>query len=99
MTGNPDQLGRLTCAEFVELVTDFLEAAVDPHERARIDRHLASCEGCRTYLDQMRATLATIGRSLDATDVDEPAEAVRAGLLAAFRSWRTDRSVRGRRVE
>lgn len=82
-----DQLGRLTCAEFVELVTDFLEAAVDTRERARVDRHLALCEGCRTYLDQMRATIATIGRTADAPDLGEPAEPVRAGLAAAFRSW------------
>ena len=99
MTGGPHELGRLTCAEFVELVTDFLEAAVDARERATIDRHLALCEGCRTYLDQMRATIATIGRTADAPDLGEPAEPVRAGLAAAFRSWRVRRSARGRRFE
>jgi hypothetical protein len=96
MTGGPRQLGRLTCAEFVELVTDYLEAAVDDRQRAGVQHHLALCEGCRTYLAQMRATIATIGHSVHA-EVGEPAEPVRASLLAAFRSWRTGRSVRGRR--
>jgi RNA polymerase sigma-70 factor (ECF subfamily) len=94
-----DQLGHLTCAEFVERVTDLLEAAVEPRERARIDRHLALCEGCRNYLDQMRATIATIGRTADATEAGEPDGPVRAGLVAAFRLWRSGRSVRGRGSE
>lgn len=82
-----DRLERLTCAEFVELVTDFLEAALDPRERVRIDDHLALCEGCRNYLDQMRATVATIGRTADAPALAEPDEPVRAGVVAAFRLW------------
>lgn len=94
-----DRLERLTCAEFVELVTDFLEAALDPRERVRIDDHLALCEGCRTYLDQMRATVATIGRTADAPALAEPDEPVRAGVVAAFRLWRSQSSLRRRRLE
>jgi hypothetical protein len=87
-----DRLDRLTCAGFVELVTAFLEAAVDPRERARIDSHLATCEGCRNYLDQMRATIATIGRTVDNRDVVDLPEPVLAGLRAAFRRWSRSRT-------
>ena len=57
-----ERLGHLACREFVELVTDFLDEAVEESLGARIDNHLRLCEGCRNYLDEMRSTVATIGR-------------------------------------
>jgi RNA polymerase sigma-70 factor (ECF subfamily) len=81
-----ERLGRLTCVEFVELVTDFLEDAVDDGARAQIDEHLRLCDGCRNYLDEMRATLATIGAGRSRESVKPSAE-VRAGLVAVFRLW------------
>jgi len=42
------------------------------------------CDGCDWYLDQMRSTVATVGRI---TEQDVPDE-TRATLLAAFRDWR-----------
>ena len=53
----------LTCQQLVELVTDYLEDALGPRERARFEAHVAGCEGCDAYLDQMRATIALL-RSL-----------------------------------
>ena len=84
-----ERLGRLACVEFVELVTEYLDEALDDGLRARVDDHLRLCEGCRNYLDEMRATLATIGRVDEAT---QPPDDVRAGLIAAFRAWREDES-------
>ena len=40
----------LACQELVELVTDYLEDALPPEERARFDAHLAECPGCSNYL-------------------------------------------------
>lgn len=48
---------ELTCRELVELVTDYLEDDLPAHERARFDAHLVECEGCRRYVEQMRATV------------------------------------------
>jgi predicted anti-sigma-YlaC factor YlaD len=79
-----ERLGGLACIEFVELVTEYLEDAIDTELRRRIDDHLRLCEGCRNYLDEMRTTIATIGRTVDVSD---PSDAVRAGLMAAFRAW------------
>lgn len=75
----------LTCKELVELVTDYVEERLPPSERLRFEQHLAGCEGCRNYLDQMRETIRLLGR-LDADSIPAPA---REGLLRAFRDWKT----------
>jgi anti-sigma factor RsiW len=74
---------RLTCRELVELITDYLEGDLPPREHARFERHVAGCPGCQAYLDQMRATLAVLGR-LGTDDLPPPA---RAPMLEAFRRW------------
>ena len=43
----------MPCRELVELVTDYLEDRLSPADRARFEAHLAECEYCETYLDQM----------------------------------------------
>jgi anti-sigma factor RsiW len=75
----------LACAEAVELVTAYLEGALDPAARARFDEHLADCPGCMIYLEQMRQTIATTGR-LAESDVPEP---FRERLRDAFRGWQS----------
>jgi anti-sigma factor RsiW len=47
----------LRCSWVVEMVTDYLEAALTPALRTRLERHLATCEGCAAYLAQMRSTI------------------------------------------
>ena len=78
---------RLACQEVVELVTEYLDGAMEPARRARFERHLADCDGCTAYLQQFRTTLTVVGR-LDVGDVPAPAM---AELLAAFRHWSDDR--------
>jgi hypothetical protein len=48
---------HLTCQELVELVTESLEDALPPHERALFAAHLDACEGCETYLQTMLAAI------------------------------------------
>ena len=72
---------HLTCQEVVELVTDYLEGALSEEDRARFERHLELCDGCTRYVDQIRMTIAAVGR-IEESDV--PPE-MREGLLAAFR--------------
>jgi predicted anti-sigma-YlaC factor YlaD len=73
----------LTCKEVVEIVTDYLEGVMSPEERARFDDHLAICDGCATYVEQMRETIRLSGMLTE----DQIPEAQRAGLLQAFRDW------------
>jgi anti-sigma factor RsiW len=70
----------LTCRELVELVTDYLEDALPAAERERFEAHMAACEGCDAHFEQVRATIALIGR---ARELEERPE-IRA-LLRAFR--------------
>jgi hypothetical protein len=51
---------ELTCREFVELVTDYLEDALGKSTADRVREHLLRCEWCTTYLDQMNVTVATL---------------------------------------
>ena len=73
----------LSCQELVELVTDYFEGVMPPELRERFDEHVARCSGCRTYVEQMRLTIAATGRL---TPESVSPEAERA-LLDAFRGW------------
>jgi anti-sigma factor RsiW len=73
----------LACRELVELVTDYLEDALPAAERERFEAHLADCEACGAYVEQVRVTIRLAGR---AAALEEPAET--AELLAMFRDFR-----------
>ena len=74
----------MNCDELVELVTDYLDGALDPETRARFDLHLLECEGCENYLQQFRQTVHTVGRIRD----DELDPTFRQRLLDAFKHFR-----------
>jgi anti-sigma factor RsiW len=73
----------MTCAELVELVTAFLDGALDPETEQRFLEHLAICDGCGTYVDQIRQTIAEVGKLPPESLSDE----TRDRLLDAFRSF------------
>ena len=73
----------LSCQELVELVTDYLEGALEPADQQRFDAHIAGCNGCTRYLEQLRQTIRLTGTI---TTDDLTPEAERA-LLAAFSDW------------
>ena len=79
-------MSALTCREFVELVTRYLDGALGADEQARFAEHLEICHGCERYLDQFRVTIATLG-SLPAESIPDDA---RDRLLDAFRTWHAD---------
>jgi anti-sigma factor RsiW len=78
----------ITCRELVELVTDYLEGQLRPGERERIERHLADCDGCTAYIEQMRFTLRALGSIPEETIPEHAREA----LLVAFRDVRRGES-------
>jgi anti-sigma factor RsiW len=79
-----DPGAKITCQELVEVITDYIEGTLPDDDRARFDAHLELCDGCRIYLDQMRQTIAAVGRlseeSLDPRTREE--------LVQAFRGWK-----------
>ncbi len=76
--------GDLTCQEFVELVTDYLEGVLSESARERFDLHIAVCPPCLYYLAQIRETAASLG-SLREEHITLDA---RATLLSEFRDWK-----------
>ncbi len=76
----------MTCRELVELVTEYLEARLPPRDRARFEAHIADCEYCAAYLEQMRQTIRVLGRLPEASLSAE----ARHALHAAFRGWRRE---------
>ncbi len=76
--------GELTCIELVELVTEYVEERLDGRQVARFEAHIAGCDGCRTYLEQMRETIAALGHLPEESISDE----ARERMIAAFTGWR-----------
>ena len=74
----------LVCREFVELVTGYLEGTLPDVERARMDAHLAGCDGCAGYLEDMRRLVGSLHETPEAPADDETREA----LTRAFRELR-----------
>lgn len=79
-----ETIEQLSCQELVELVTEYLEGALPPDDRDRFDSHIAACDGCRKYLEQISVTVTLSGR-LTPEQLDPAAE---AALLGAFRDWK-----------
>ncbi len=78
---------ELSCQDFVDLVTEYLEGTLAPAATSRFEQHVDECPGCQNYLDQMRSTLRVLG----SVRFDTLTAAARQDLLTAFRSWRDDR--------
>ena len=74
----------VVCREAVELMTDYLEGALSRRDRARLEAHLAACPHCHEYLEQMRATIAALGR----VEPEELAPEVRDELVSLYEAWR-----------
>jgi putative zinc finger protein len=73
-----------TCIEVVELATEFIEGSLTPQEATLFELHLNFCDGCDSFLDQIRRT-SELARELSE---DEVPDDVKSGLMAAFRDWR-----------
>ena len=74
----------MTCAELVELVTAYLDGALDPEIEQRFVEHLSLCDGCAIYVEQMRRTVEEVGQVAPESLPDD----TRDRLLEAFRGFR-----------
>ena len=75
---------QLSCKEVVELVTDYLEGALPEDVRLQMERHLAGCDGCTHYLEQMRQTIRLTGELREESLTPQQ----RADLLRLFGDWK-----------
>ena len=74
----------LTCREFVELVTDYFEGALEPRTLSQVEEHLVMCDWCVTYVEQMQTTIASL-QALGEPNAPDPPDS----LLAALRAKRS----------
>ena len=74
----------LVCQQAVELVTAYLEGALSRRQRRRFEAHLRGCPNCSAYLEQIRVTIALVGR-VEPEDLDPEA---RRDLTDLYRRWR-----------
>jgi MFS family permease len=57
-----DPPADLACRELVYLVTDYLDGVLPANWWAGVERHLAECDGCTAYLQQIRVTIDALQR-------------------------------------
>jgi anti-sigma factor RsiW len=75
---------EMTCQELVELISDYLEGDLPADQRLLFEEHVAWCDWCRTYVEQMRETIRLTG-TLREEDIDP---GVRDELMLLFRDWK-----------
>jgi anti-sigma factor RsiW len=78
------EVEHISCQQVVELVTEYLEGALSPEDAVRFEHHLTICDGCAFYVDQIRMTIAAVGRAGE----DDVPPGIRDELLAAFRDFK-----------
>lgn len=74
----------MSCQEFVEHATGYLEGTLSRREHKRLEEHLGVCGPCQVYLEQLRQTL-------DVTKNIEPPPVpnhVKQELAYIFTQWR-----------
>jgi anti-sigma factor RsiW len=76
----------LVCRQAVELMSDYLDGALSSRDQRRLARHLAACDACDAYLEQLRAVIAASGRA-EPDDLDPE---VLEGLVVLYRQFRAD---------
>ena len=87
MTEFPVIPGGISCREVVELVTAFLDGALDEHDRARMEAHLELCPPCLEYVEQIRVTARVA--AVAAAELELHPD--RARLLDTFKEFKTSR--------
>jgi hypothetical protein len=72
-----------TCTQVVELATEYVERAMPVELVEPFEMHLNFCDGCFSFIEQIRTT-AELGGRLEEEQVPEE---TKVKLLAAFREW------------
>ena len=70
------------CPDAVEFASDFVDDTLPALVRVVVGRHLADCEECRAYFEQMRFTV----RVLRHLEPEPPPSDVVSRLTRAFRN-------------
>ena len=77
----------IECRQAVELIGDYLEGRLSRGDRRRLERHLAVCDACTTYLEQLRVTIELTGR----VESDDLSPALVDALLDVYDNYWRDK--------
>lgn len=64
-------------------MTAYFDGALPERDRLRFETHLAACDACTRYLQQMHETIRLTGRLRE----EQVSPEARERLLGAFRGW------------
>jgi anti-sigma factor RsiW len=73
------------CDDVLDVMTTYLEGHMPPDEHTRLETHIVYCPGCYRFMDQLRATVETLG----GLPVEPIGAAERGELVEAFRAAAT----------
>jgi anti-sigma factor RsiW len=76
----------MTCGEFVDFLSDYVEGTLDLQVRRAFDTHLAECPDCADYLqsyDKTVSLLKSFAQDPDAAVPDEVPESLVGAILAS----------------
>jgi anti-sigma factor RsiW len=77
-------LPEMPCQEIVEVITEYFEGTLPEPDKTRFEEHLALCDPCTIYLEQMRRTIRVLGK----IDPLALSESDQEKLLSLFRDWK-----------
>jgi hypothetical protein len=77
----------MRCQDFTTHATELMEGALGWRQRLAMRMHLAICDACRTFLQQMRRTVRLVG----ALPPPAPPPEVEAQVIAGLRRDDPDR--------
>lgn len=69
----------LTCKEFVDGISDFIDDDIDPELRERLQKHISECPNCWVVYDTTKKTIQVF-KGMDAQPLPED---VRSRLMKA----------------
>ncbi|MBI4255705.1 MAG: zf-HC2 domain-containing protein [Candidatus Rokubacteria bacterium] len=76
----------MTCQEAIELMLDYLDAALSPPSVEELERHFAACAPCRAYLATYKKTKALAAEANRVEMPDEMKRRLRRFLLEQLRN-------------
>jgi hypothetical protein len=84
----------MSCQTFVELVTEYLEGAMASSQKVCFEQHMYFCDGCVTYLEQIRSTSRIVQAVNPGKDAESsPSTAAMEQLSEAFRKWKASKGL------
>lgn len=76
----------IVCRDAVALMARYLDGAMSPTDRIRLENHLAACPHCSEYLAQLQVTIDLLGRA----DPDALSDDALDELVGLYQRWQAE---------